>query len=482
MSTAQYVEVRPSEHAISTAPTWWVVFKRELADLWIGGKAPVLLLIYSILLGILTYVLASNSDLSLVPPKEMVFETLRSALEMGLFIGLILGADSISGERERGTLESLLLTPTSRRQILAGKFLAALTPWPAAIAMSIPFYAVLSQGDDIFLPAVLWGFGVGTLLTIGWTGVGMFVSFWCNNNRTSFAVSLGIFILLYFPTQLPGTVQKEGTAGRFLQWVNPATSSTQFLEKTLTNNRTVEEYWTWLNPPVILAVLALGLVFLYAAPRLRLTAGGTSQRESGWRRVVQRGGSAGLGLLLAAQLASVSASPAMAHGEAQAVAPTSLQVSIDVGAKTLKQSEHVLFNTMVTNTGEEPAPPLILAMNIINLNAEGDVVDPEDWSPERTQYQEELGPGESATHSWRVNAITPGNYLVYMVVLPAPNSPETTSQPITSSAIHLTVTPYTSLNPGGVLPYSIGVPVFAAVLFFLASRLRHRQIDGMGES
>ncbi len=481
MSTAQYVEVRPSAHAVSTAPTWWVVFKRELADLWIGGKAPALLLIYSILLGILTYVLASNSDLSLVPPKEMVFETLRSALEMGLFLGLILGADSISGERERGTLESLLLTPTSRRQILAGKFLAALTPWPAAMAMSIPFYAVLSQGDDSFLPAVLWGLGVGTLLTIGWTGLGMFVSFWCNNNRTSFAVSLGIFILLYFPTQLPGTVQKEGTVGRFLQWVNPATSSTQFLEKTLINNRTVEEYWTWLNPTVILAVLALGVVFLYAAPRLRLTAGPPRRRESGLRRAVQRGGSTGVGIVLAAVLAGASAAPAMAHGVAQAVTPTSLQVSIDVGAKTLKQSDHVLFHTTVTNAGEEPAPPLIVAMNIINLNAEGDVVDPEDWSPERTQYQEDLGPGEAATHSWRINAIAPGNYMVYLVFLPAPDSPQTTSQPIASSAIHLTVTPYTSLNPGGVLPYSIGTPVVAALIFLLASRLRRRQID-LGES
>src|SRR5262249_42624322 len=140
MSTAQVVEVRPAEQAMSTPSTWWIVFKRELADLWIGGKAPILLLIYSILLGILTYVLASNSELSLVPPREMTFETLRSALEMGLFIGLVLGADSISGERERNTLESLLLTPTSRRQILAGKFLAALTPWPAAMAMTVPFY------------------------------------------------------------------------------------------------------------------------------------------------------------------------------------------------------------------------------------------------------------------------------------------------------------------------------------------------------
>ena len=35
------------------------------------------------------------------------------------------------------------------------------------------------------------------------------------------------------------------------------------------------------------------------------------------------------------------------------------------------------------------------------------------------------------------------------------SGPETTSQLVASSGIHLTVTPYTKLNPGGVLPYAI---------------------------
>ena len=132
------------------APTWWLLFTRELQELWLGGKAPVLLLIFSVLLGIMTWVMASNSELSLIPPQEMVYETMKAAIAVGLFISLIIGADSISGERERATLEGLLLTPTSRRQIVLGKFLAGVTPWPVAMLIAIPYMWVLSQGNEVF--------------------------------------------------------------------------------------------------------------------------------------------------------------------------------------------------------------------------------------------------------------------------------------------------------------------------------------------
>jgi hypothetical protein len=121
-------------------------------------------------------------------------------------------------------------------------------------------------------------------------------------------------------------------------------------------------------------------------------------------------------------------------------------------------------------------------MNIINLDAAGDVVDPEDWSPQRTQYVEALAPGESATHSWRVNAILDGDYLVYMVVIPEPEAADATSHPIASSGIHLTVAPFTRLNPAGVLPYVIGGPVALGLGMFLLYRFRRRQIDAGEES
>jgi hypothetical protein len=280
------------------APTWRVVAGKELADLWLSGKALVLLILYSILLSGITFVLASNSELSLMPPKEMVYETLKTAISVGLFLGLVIGVDALSGERERATLETLLLTPTSRRQIFVGKFLAAVSPWPAALLITVPYLAVLAQGDSILLPAILEGALVGSIMALGFAGLGMLVSFFTNSNRTSFFVALGLYTLGLVPAQLPGTAQ-TGATGQFLQWVNPQAAASHFLSKTLVNHRTLEEFWPWLLSPVLFTVLGLGLLLGYAAPRLSLEAprlrlaGG--ERAQGGGGLGRRGGAAGAG-------------------------------------------------------------------------------------------------------------------------------------------------------------------------------------------
>ncbi|MBC6947406.1 ABC transporter permease, partial [candidate division KSB1 bacterium] len=225
-----------------------------------GGKAPVLLLIFSVLLGIMTYVMASNSELSLIPPQEMTYETLKAAIAVGLFISLIIGADSISGERERATLESLLLTPTSRRQIVFGKFLAGVSPWPVAYLIAIPYMKVLSQGNEVFAAAVPWGALTGTLLAPAFTAMGMLASFWSNSNKTSLFTGLGLYVLFLLPSQLPGRAQ-TGQMGSLLQQVNPIASTNHFLSKILVNNRTFEEWWPWLVAPAALALLLYGLLF-----------------------------------------------------------------------------------------------------------------------------------------------------------------------------------------------------------------------------
>jgi ABC-2 type transport system permease protein len=444
-----------------------------------GGKAPILLLIFSVLLGLMTYVLASNSELSLIPPQEMVYETLKAAIAVGLFISMIIGADSISGERERSTLEGLLLTPTSRRQIVLGKFLAGISPWPVAMAIAIPYMYVLSQGnDELFRQAVPWGALLGTVLAPAFTALGMLASFWCNSNKTSLFTGLGLYVLFLLPTQLPGTAQ-TGVAGSLLQQVNPIAATNHFLSKILVNNRTLLEWWPFLIAPVVFAILVYGLLFLYASPSLRLE-GGKSSRF--WSYVGRRIGLAATACLI---VGSLSGGRAMAfqqeQPQAEAGAPQrTLQISIDLDYKTVKAGDAVLYNTVVKNNGTSDSPPLGVAMNIINLDAAGDIVDPEDWSPQRTQYLESLAAGQSVTFSWRVNAILDGDYLVYMVLIPEPTGETATTQPIVSSAIHLTVTPFTKLNPGGVLPYAIGGPLVLLLGMSLLNRHRRRQIDKGG--
>jgi ABC-2 type transport system permease protein len=456
------------------APTWWLVFTRELSELWLGGKAPVLLLIFSVLLGIMTWVMASNSELSLIPPQEMTYETLKAAIAVGLFISMIIGADSISGERERATLEGLLLTPTSRRQIVIGKFLAGISPWPVCMLIAVPYMYVLSQGNEVFRAAVPWGALTGTVLAPAFTGMGMLASFWSNSNKTSLFTGLGLYVLFLLPSQLPGRAQ-TGLAGSLLQQVNPIAATNHFLSKMLVNNRSLIEWWPFLIAPVAFAVTIYVLLFLVAAPGLRLDAD-----SKFWSRVSRRFGFAA-GALFAALVLSSSTALAQTQEAPKTSAPQlPLHISVDIDYTIVKAGDKVIYNTMMSNSGAEASPPISVAMNIINLDAAGDVVDPEDWSPQRTQYIESLGPGQSSKMSWTVNAILDGNYLIYMTLIPEPAGQKATSQPVASSAIHLTVTPFTKLNPGGVLPYAVGGPIVLLLGMSLLRRHRRKQIEASG--
>ncbi len=250
---------------------WWLMFTRELADLWVGGKALYLILAYSVFLGFQAYAQVKTSESSLIPPKEMVFATLQVVIYISCLIGMIIGADSISGDRERGTLEALLLTPVSRRQIILGKFLAGLSPWPVALLIAIPFLKMLSQGDPVFGQALYWGGFVGSLLAIGFTGLGMLVSFWSNSNKVSFFVSLGIYLVILLPTTWPGRAVR-GLVAKFFQRMNPLEGTNELLEKILVNNRAFSEYTTWLRTPEVFAAVVIAILLIYAGSRLRIDA------------------------------------------------------------------------------------------------------------------------------------------------------------------------------------------------------------------
>ena len=261
----------PAAATRSDRPVWWLVFRQELDDLWVGGKALNLLILFGILMSITAFLLATNSELSLTPPRMMIVVMVQSAITFGLFIGLVIAAESFSGERERATLEPLLLAPAGRRQIALGKFLAALSPWPIAYLFCVPYVVTLSQGDLALWPVLVWGAIVGTLTTVAFTGLGMLVSLWSNSSRTSLFVGLMIYIVALLPAQLPGEFQATA-AGAVVQAVDPLEAVRQFLLKGFIDVRPVEELWPLLYAPILTTVVILGVLFLYAAPRLRLEA------------------------------------------------------------------------------------------------------------------------------------------------------------------------------------------------------------------
>lgn len=471
MSSEQKILDGRNRPSTSALPAWWLVFIKEATELWIGGKALALVFICTVFLGVITFVIASNSELSLIPPKEMVYEAIKNVITVSLLIGLIISADSLSGERERNTLESLLLTSASRKQIIAGKFLASVTFWPVAFVIAMPTVKLLSQGHAIIGPGLFWGALLGTVLVLAYVGLGMLVSYWSNSNRTSYFVSLGIYALIFIPAQWPGEDQ-TGVMGQLLQWTNPLAAVNHFLSKILMNSSNFSEHLVWLEAPIAFAILILGTLFIYAAPGLRLEEGRGGRLWMRFSRAI------GLGVIIAVFMTGTS--PALAL-QTWTDPDQPVQISVNMEAETVKASDSIFFDTVVTNTSAEPSPMILVAMNIINLEQDGEAIDPEDWSSERTQSIDSLAAGQSVTLSWKVNAILDGEVMIYMVAIPQPEGKHVISHPIASPGIHLTVTPFTKLSPIGVLPVAMGGPLLLLLIIYFVSLSRNQNVD-MGGS
>ena len=251
---------------------WLVVAEQESRDLWTSGRGLILLFLFSVLLSGVTYLTSTNQALNFLEQRESVNLVLQLAVAVGVLVTLVVSADGISGERERGTLESLLVAPVSRRSIIAGKLAAALTMWFATFVITIPYLWVLARDVGILGEALALGFLVGTLVAVGLGSVGLLISGLCNSSKTSIAASIFLLLILFAPTQLPSGLPQGGFFDVLLR-ANPIASALAYISSMLVEGQAWTEDLSLLITPLLTAIIAGGALVL-AGPRLvKLTPG-----------------------------------------------------------------------------------------------------------------------------------------------------------------------------------------------------------------
>jgi ABC-2 type transport system permease protein len=226
---------------------------------------------FSILLSAMTYLAATNRAMNFLEQREAVNLTLQVALSVGVLLTLLISADAISGERERGTLEALLLAPVSRRAIVVGKLVAAMTLWIACLLVTLPYLWVLGRGVAVAGPAAALAFGVGTLVALGLGGLGLLISAGTNSNKTSLAISLLVLLILFAPTQIPA-LPKTGI-GVLLVRVNPIGSALHYISEVLVNHRSWTHDLSYLASPAILVAVTAAVLLVAGPSIIKLNAG-----------------------------------------------------------------------------------------------------------------------------------------------------------------------------------------------------------------
>ena len=141
-----------------------------------------------------------------------------------LVVATVIAADSFAGERERGTLEALLHSPTSDRELLVGKFLAAWLPALVVSFLGFAAYSLLANLlawpslQRVFFPTPTWlvlAFWVSPALA----GLGLSVMVVASSRVKSLQAAHQVGSLLVLPVVVLMAAQIAGLTLLDLRWV-----------------------------------------------------------------------------------------------------------------------------------------------------------------------------------------------------------------------------------------------------------------------
>jgi hypothetical protein len=176
-----------------------------------------------------------------------------------------------------------------------------------------------------------------------------------------------------------------------------------------------------------------------------------------------------VGLLGAFLLWLAPATAAAAPVGASEAGPT-VTVALDTDRADVGPGERLSFVSTVANVGEQEVTGLVAHLNI--LTTDPDVyVDPEDWSPRRTQYVDALAPGDTAEVSWDVQAVTSGPLVLFVSVTSL-----TGDRVVSSGPLRMKVHGQRVVDSTRVLPMVAWTPGLVLLLLgaTLVRRRRHR--------
>lgn len=163
---------------------------------------------------------------------------------------------------------------------------------------------------------------------------------------------------------------------------------------------------------------------------------------------------------------SVAATP----GAASAAVP--IEVTCDRVAQATDLGNRFTVRVRIANVGTATTDPLIADLNVTSVTT-AVYVDLEDWSASRTHELPPLPPGAATSLTFELQAVNPGTFNVYVVVLP--NGAAAGTGPLAVSLpVHVTVADRKTLSAGGALPVAVAVPVLLGLALAL-TRLRLRR-------
>lgn len=243
---------------------WLPLIKRELQEDFYAARGGAFLVSATLVLSAFAVLLVSNTELSLLDNAQAVYLMTGIIIALGALVAVIRGSDSFAGERERETLEPLLLAPINGHRLAAAKLGGMLFFWLMLWVLAIPYlWAVGSTGQNL-LPAIHYLFITGTLVVFICGGATLALSAKMKSFKGVLSLGVTMLLLLGSPVVL-GPSLRQSAAGRILDLINPLAAALNTMDSVIIDSQGL----AWQLPRLmIMGGYALAVLWcLYAATR-----------------------------------------------------------------------------------------------------------------------------------------------------------------------------------------------------------------------
>jgi ABC-type Na+ efflux pump permease subunit len=241
-----------------------LIARKEAGELLLAPRGQAWLLAVAAALSAFGLVLVGSAQLSLLDNAQVVYDMTGIVTALGALLAMIVGIDAVAGERDRGSLVPLLLTPGSASSIVGGKMGAVAVAWTAMFVLAIPYmWAVGSTGQNLAA-------GIGALALLGTPvvlGFGLFgLGLGARLRSSRVATMTGLIALLVAASPLLiGPSLRQSALGRLFDAVNPFSAAVNAFDAVLIDSQAIAaQGWHLAHAG---AFLLLGLWFARAAMR-----------------------------------------------------------------------------------------------------------------------------------------------------------------------------------------------------------------------
>ena len=212
------------------------IIRKECMEDIVSSRGGILYVCAALVLSIMGILLIGNTELSLLDNAQAVYMMAGVVMAIGGLIAVIQGGDGFAGERDRETLEALLVSPATGTSLAIAKLAGILLSWLILFLIALPYlWAVGSAGQNL-VQAFIYLLLAETLLVTIYGGLMLILSARIKSFKGVLSIGFVIFLLSAIPLVL-GPSLRQSTIGRILDWLNPMAVALNMIDSVVIDSQ-----------------------------------------------------------------------------------------------------------------------------------------------------------------------------------------------------------------------------------------------------